>query len=119
MLTTTVVGLITDNDVTAYREVVKILVVSCQSLPKELIMDNGKKKRAEHAPIHIDGAVMERVKCFKFFSVHITNKLTWSKHTKTVVTRARQHLFPLRRLKRFGMDPQILKSYAAAPSRAP
>ena len=44
-----------------------------------------------------------------FLGVHITNKLTWSKHTKKVVKRARQNLFPLRRLKRFGMSPQILK----------
>jgi hypothetical protein len=46
---------------------------------------------------------------FNPFSVHITNKLTWSKHTKTVVKRARQNL--LRRLKRFGMGPQILKRF--------
>ena len=30
-------------------------------------------------------------------------------HTHTVVKRARQHLFPLKRLKRFGIGPQILK----------
>ena len=46
---------------------------------------------------------------FKFLGVHITNKLTRSKHTKTVVKRVRQNLFPLRVLKRFGMGPQILK----------
>jgi hypothetical protein len=34
-----------------------------------------------------------------------------SKHTKTVVKRAQQRLFPLRRLKRFGMGPQILKNF--------
>jgi hypothetical protein len=40
--------------------------------------------------------------------VHITNKLSWSKHTKTVIKRARQNLFPLGRLKRFfgSSDPQ-------------
>ena len=37
--------------------------------------------------------------------VHITNKLE-SKHTKTVVKRARQSLFPLRKLKTFGMGPE-------------
>ena len=31
-----------------------------------------------------------------------------SKHSKTVVERARQNLFPLRRLKRFSMCPRIL-----------
>ena len=47
----------------------------------------------------------------KFLGVHIINKLTWSKHTKTVVKRAQQHLFPLRRLKIFAMGPQILKTF--------
>ncbi|KAK6306453.1 hypothetical protein J4Q44_G00233780 [Coregonus suidteri] len=44
-----------------------------------------RKRRAEHAPIHIYRAVVERVESFKFLGVHITNKLSWSKHTKTVV----------------------------------
>ena len=75
---------------------------------KEMIVDY-RKRRTEHAPILIDGAVVEQVESFKVLGVHITNKLSWSKHTKTVVKRARQSVFPLRRLKRFGMGPQILK----------
>ena len=54
---------------------------------------------------------MLRVESFKFLGVHITNKLSWSKYTKTVVKRARQNLFPLRRLKRFGMGTQILNRF--------
>jgi hypothetical protein len=61
-----------------------------ESNTKELIVDY-RKMRAEHAPIHIDGAVVERLESFKFLGVHITNKLSWSKHAKTVVKRARQH----------------------------
>ena len=41
-----------------------------------------KKRSTEHNPILIDGAVVEQVESFKFLGVHITNKLTWSKHTK-------------------------------------
>jgi hypothetical protein len=67
---------------------------------KEKIVDY-KERRAEHAPILIDGAVVEQVESFKFLRVHITNKLSWFKHTKTVMKRAQQRLFPLRRLKRF------------------
>jgi hypothetical protein len=52
---------------------------------------------------------VEQVKSFNFLAVHITNKLTWSKHTKTVVKSVQQNLFPLRRLISFGMGPQILK----------
>jgi hypothetical protein len=77
---------------------------------EEMIVENWKM-RTEHAPILIDGAVVEQVESFKFLGVHITDKLSWSKHTKTVVKRARQCLFPLRRLKRFGIGPQILKRF--------
>ena len=75
-----------------------------------MIVDN-RKRRTKHAPILIDGAVVEQVESFKFLGVDITNQLTWSMHTKTVVKRAQQNLFHLRRLKRFGMDPQILKMF--------
>ena len=77
---------------------------------KEMIVDY-RKRTTERTPILIDGAVVEQGESFKFLGVHITNKLTWSKHTKTVMKRARQNVFPLRRLKRFGMSPQILKRF--------
>ena len=89
---TTVVGLITDNDETAYREEVRDLTVWCKDnnlslnviKTKEMIVDF-RNRRTEHAPILIDGAVEEQVESFKFLGVHINNKLERSKHTKTVV----------------------------------
>jgi hypothetical protein len=54
---------------------------------------------------------LEWVESFKFLCVHITKELTWSTHTHTVLKMARQRLFPLRRLKRFGMGPQTLKKF--------
>jgi hypothetical protein len=89
---TTVLGLITNNNETAYREEVRDLAVLCQDnnlslnviKTKEMIVDY-RKKRTEHTPILIDGAAVEQVESLKFLGVHITNKLTWSKHTKTVM----------------------------------
>ena len=60
---TTVVGLITDTNETAYREV-RDQAVCCQdnnlslnvSKTKEMIVDY-RKRRAEHVPIPINGAV--------------------------------------------------------------
>ena len=112
------VGLLTDNDETAYREEVRDLAGWCQNnnpslkvtKTKEMIVDY-RKGRTEHTPILIDGVVVEQVESFKFLGVHITNKLEWSKNTKTVVKWARQSLYPLRKLKRFGMGPQILKRF--------
>jgi hypothetical protein len=52
---------------------------------------------------------VKRVESVKVLDVHITNDLSCSKHTKTVVKRERQNLFPLRRLKICGMGQHILK----------
>jgi hypothetical protein len=39
---------------------------------KEMIVDY-RKRRAEHVPILIDGAVVEQVESFKFLGFHILN----------------------------------------------
>ena len=65
---------------TKWVSVVKCRVRGC--CQKEMIVDY-RKRRTEHAPILIDGVVVEQVESFKFLGVHITNKLSWSKHTKT------------------------------------
>ena len=65
----------------------------------------------EHAPILIDRAVVEQVESFKFLGVHINLKLSWSHHTKTVVKQTQQCPFPICRLKRWGIGPQILKKF--------
>ena len=91
----TVVGLITDNDETAYRVEVRDLAMLCPNNnlslnvtnTKEMIVDY-RKRRTKHAPILIDAALVEQVESFKFLGVHINNKLEWVKHTKTVVKRA-------------------------------
>jgi hypothetical protein len=57
------------------------------SKTEELIVDY-RKHWGMHNPIHIDGATVERVESFKFFGVHITEDLTWSSHTSTVVKKA-------------------------------
>ena len=63
---TTVVGLITNNDETPFRDKVRDLAVWCQhnnlslnlGKTKELNVDY-RKRRAKHAPIHIDRAVVD------------------------------------------------------------
>ena len=93
------VGLITNNDETAYREEVRALGVWCHennlslnvNKTKEIIVDFRKQQR-KHPPIHIDGRAVEKVECFKFLCVHITNELKWSTHTDSVVKKTQQHL---------------------------
>jgi hypothetical protein len=87
------------------------------SKTKELIVDY-MKWRAEQAPINIDGTEVERVESFKFLGVHFTNKLSLSKHPKTVVKRARQHLFPPQETEKIWHGSPDPQSSTAAPSRA-
>ncbi len=115
---TTVIGLITDNDETAYREEVSTLTKWCQEnhlslnidKTKELVVDFRRQSR-EHTPISIDKTPVERVNSFKFLCVHITEDLTWSAHTDAVLKKAHQRLFFLRRLRKFGTSPSILRSF--------
>jgi endonuclease/exonuclease/phosphatase (EEP) superfamily protein YafD len=99
---TTAVGLITNNDETAYREEVKVLGVWCQennlllnvSETKEMIVDFTKQKR-EHPP-----STSMRQQWRKLLGVHITHTLKRSTHTDSVVKKAQQCIFNRRRLKK-------------------
>ncbi|KAI4873905.1 hypothetical protein NFI96_008067 [Prochilodus magdalenae] len=115
---TTIVGQISNNNKEAYREEVSFLTHWCResnlslnaNKTKELIVDFRKQERV-HTPITINRATVERVSSFKFLSVHITEELTWTEHTTRVVKKAQQRLFFLRRQRRFGMDPRILRTF--------
>ncbi len=115
---TTVIGLITDNDETAYRVEVSTLTKWCQEnhlslnidKTKELVVDFRRQSR-EHTPITIEKTPVERVNSFKFLGVHITEDLTWSAHTDAVLKKSHQRLFFLRRLRKFGMSPSILRTF--------
>ncbi len=77
---------------------------------KELVVDFRRQSR-EHTPITIDKTPVERVNSFKFLGVHITEDLTWSAHTDAMLKKSHQCLFFLRRLRKFGMSPSILRSF--------
>ncbi len=73
-----------------------------------------RRQSREHTPITIDKTPVERVvpkNSFKFLGVHITEDLTWSAHTDAVLKKSHQRLFFLRRLRKFGMSPSILRSF--------
>ncbi len=120
---TTVIGLITDNDETAYREEVSTLTKWCQKnhlslnidKTKELVVDYRRQSR-EHTPI--DKTPVERVTSFKVLGVHITEDLTWSAHTDAVLKKAHQRLFFLRRLRKSGTSPSIVGNSTAGNRRA-
>jgi hypothetical protein len=69
------------------------------------------KQQREHPSIHNDETAVEKVKRFKFLCVHITDELKWSTHTDSVVKKAQQRLFNLRRLKKCCLSPKTLTNF--------
>ncbi|KAK0135194.1 RNA-directed DNA polymerase from mobile element jockey [Merluccius polli] len=116
---TTVVGLISDNDETHYREEIQLLTRWCSdnnlmlntSKTKEVIVDYRKSRRTEHAPLLISGGEVERVDNIKFLGIHISSDLTWSLNTSHLVKKAQQRLYFLRKLKRAGLSSRLLSNF--------
>ena len=116
---TTVIGLITNNDESEYRAEVQHLAAWCAhnnlllntSKTKELIVDYRKEKGDTHTPIHINGMVVERVSSFKFLGTHISENLSWTTNTSSLVKKAHQRLFFLRTLRKNHLSADILGNF--------
>ncbi|KAK1803647.1 hypothetical protein P4O66_020754, partial [Electrophorus voltai] len=116
---TIVVGLISDNDERAYLEEIKHLENWCQennlllnvSKTKELIVDCSKKQEQHYQPVRISGTTVERVDSFRYLGVHISQDLSWSRHTSSLAKKARQRLYHLRRLRDFRLPSKVLRNF--------
>uniref|UniRef100_A0A3P9IJZ8 Reverse transcriptase domain-containing protein n=1 Tax=Oryzias latipes TaxID=8090 RepID=A0A3P9IJZ8_ORYLA len=116
---TVVVGLITDNDETAYLKEIGHLENWCErnnlllnvSKTKELIVDFATKQKRNYQTPVIDKSPVERVNSFRYLGVHITQDLSWSCHINTVVKKARQRLYHLRRLRDFRLPSVVLRNF--------
>ncbi|KAI3360341.1 hypothetical protein L3Q82_014656 [Scortum barcoo] len=75
----------------------------------ELIVDFRKVKRETHDPIHINGMAVERVSSFKFLGIHISENLSWTANTSSLIKKAHQRLFFLRTLKKNHLSTAILR----------
>ncbi len=116
---TEVLGLISNNDETAYLDEVERHTSRCQdnclslnmSKTKELIEDFRKRQQRPYTPLMISGTPVERVSSFKYLGVNISVDLTWTTHIQTQVKKARQRLYHLRQLRKFRVSPAILKTF--------
>lgn len=120
---TVVVGLISNNDETAYLNEVEMLSSWCAenslelnvTKTKELVVDYRRgKDQKNYAQLEIFGTPVERVSCFKYLGVNISEDLSWSPHITTVVKKARQRLYHLRRLRKFRIPSDMQKSFYSA-----
>uniref|UniRef100_A0A3B1IGH8 Reverse transcriptase domain-containing protein n=1 Tax=Astyanax mexicanus TaxID=7994 RepID=A0A3B1IGH8_ASTMX len=112
---TTVLGLITKGDESAYREEVQRLTDWCTVNNLHLNVDKTKEmvvdfRRAQHthSPLNINGSSVEIVKSTKFLGVHLADNLTWTLNTSSTAKKAQQRLYFLRKLRKARLPPPIL-----------
>ncbi|KAK3574532.1 hypothetical protein QTP86_009289 [Hemibagrus guttatus] len=111
----TVVGLISKNNESTYREEVQRLTAWCKAdnlslnvkKMKEMVVDF-RRAQSDHSPLNIDGSNMEIVKNTKFLGVHMVENFTWTLNTSSITKKAQQHLYFLRRLRKAPLPPPIL-----------
>ncbi|KAK3542634.1 hypothetical protein QTP86_031328, partial [Hemibagrus guttatus] len=115
---TTVVGLLSKNDESTYREEVQRrtawgkannLSVNMEKT-KEIVVDF-RRAQSDHSPLDIDGSNVEIVKSTKFLGVHLAEDLTWSLKTSSITKKAQQRLYFLRRLRKAQLPPLILTTF--------
>ena len=115
---TTVEGIISAGDESAYRQEVDNLVSwgadnSLElntSKTKEMIVDF-RKNPSPKDPLVINGQAIEAVECFKFLGTIISEDFSWNSNADSIIGRAQQRLFFLRQLKKFGLSKTVLLQF--------
>ncbi|KAK3520974.1 hypothetical protein QTP86_001847 [Hemibagrus guttatus] len=116
---TVVVGLISDNNETAYLEEIRNLENWCQrisllfnvSKTKEPIVNFSTKQERNYQTPLINESPVERVDSFRYLGLHITQDLSWSCHINIMVKKVRQCLYHLRRLRDFRLPSKVLRNF--------
>lgn len=120
---TVVVGLISSNNETAYLDEVELLSSWCKdnnldlnvTKTKEVVVDfRRERQKIQYAPLKIFGHPVERVSSYKYLGVLISEDLAWTLHTSTLIKKARQRLFHLRRLRKFKVSSKLLVTFYTA-----
>ncbi|KAI5090955.1 hypothetical protein C0J45_19816 [Silurus meridionalis] len=113
-----IVGLITNDDDREYRGLIKNFVDWCQrsclqinaGKTKELVVDFCRNKQIL-SPVNIQGKDIVRVDSYKYLGVHLNNKLDWTDNTEAIYKKGQSRLFLLRRLRSFGVQEELLKTF--------
>ncbi|TWW75331.1 hypothetical protein D4764_14G0013340 [Takifugu flavidus] len=113
------VGLITDGDDTDYRGLIQDFVdwslrnnlrINANKT-KEVLVDLLRRNNLPPAPVNILGTDDDVVKSYDYLGVHLNNNLDWTHNTETLVKKGNSRLFLLRRLRSFGVQGPLLRTF--------
>ncbi|KAI4903393.1 hypothetical protein NFI96_004729 [Prochilodus magdalenae] len=106
------------SDESGYRQEIEHLEGWCRKnnlcinvkKTKEMIVDFRRGRHA-HLPLHVGGSAVEVVSSYRYLGVHLSNNLTWSNNTSSLVRKAHQWLYFHRRLRRAGLGSSLTSFY--------
>ncbi|XP_051508275.1 uncharacterized protein LOC127414344 isoform X2 [Myxocyprinus asiaticus] len=111
---TTVIGLIRDDDESAYRREFEQLAVWCSQNNLELntlrmveMIVDFRRNTPTLTPLTILNSTVAAVESFRFLGTTISQDLKWETHIDSIVRKAQQRLYFLRQLRKFNL-PQVL-----------
>ncbi|KAI5630500.1 hypothetical protein C0J50_7662 [Silurus asotus] len=108
MHSSNMVGLISKNDESAYREEVQQLTAWCRATTclctKEMVADF-RRTQSDHSLVIIDGSSMDIIKSINFLGVHLAENLSWSLNTSSISNKVQQHLYSLSWLRKAHLPP--------------
>ena len=118
---TTVTGFINNNNENNYRDQVHAIVNWCDgnnlklnvSKTKEMVIDF-RRNKTDLVPLMINNTTVEQVNSFKFLGTFVTNDLSWNMNCLKLLTKARQRMYFLRKLKSFNVSQYILIQFYRA-----
>ena len=113
-----VVGCITGEDESMYRESITQFIDWCESnflvlnvsKTKEMVVDF-RRKKSPVQPIMMKGEPIEMVDDYKYLGVVLDNKLNWASHADLVYKKIQTRLFFLRKLKSFHVCNRMLAMF--------
>ncbi|TWW67332.1 hypothetical protein D4764_02G0003730 [Takifugu flavidus] len=73
--------------------------------------DDTEHNNLPPAPVNILGTDVEVVESYKYLGVHLNNNLDWTHNTDALVKKGNSRLFLLRRLRSFGVQGPLLRTF--------
>ncbi|KAK0139831.1 putative RNA-directed DNA polymerase from transposon BS [Merluccius polli] len=112
---TTLIGLFSDGDESAYRWEADHLVTWCHQNNLELnalktveMVVDFRKNSASPAPITLCDSTIDTVESFRFLGTIISQDLKWELNISSLIKKAQQRMYFLRQLKKFNLPRTMM-----------
>ena len=112
---TVVIGMISENDETEYRDSIEYVSNWCAenyldlnvTKTKKIITDFRRKQNVKD-PVTINGSEVDVVKTYKYLGVTIQEDLKWDSHIDNQLKKCNKRMYHVRCLKKLNIDHKII-----------